>query len=127
MKILFIDGAQKSLHYNNKKIMLTEKEFLMLELLLSKRKNNNIPIDEIITHVWSGRENTILKGNVSQLTYRLRSKLSAIGDAIQISISMNSGGRCKVHRDAITIITTNNGILCLLLKSLLNINKNDAI
>ncbi|CNH72514.1 Uncharacterised protein [Yersinia aldovae] len=127
MRILFIDGAQKSLHYNNKKIMLTEKEFLMLELLLSKRKSNNIPIDDIITHVWSGRESTIVKGNVSQLAYRLRGKLSAIGDAIQIYISMNSGGRCKVHRDAITIITTDNGILCFLVKSLLNINKNSAI
>lgn len=127
MKILFIDGTQKSLYYNNKKIILTEKEFLMLEFLLSKRKENNIPIDEIITHVWSGRENTIVKGNISQLAYRLRSKLSIIGDTIKISISMNSGGSCRVHRGAITIITTNNGILYFLVKSLLSVNENNAI
>ncbi|EKN5999186.1 hypothetical protein DVQ80_19630 [Yersinia enterocolitica] len=127
MKILFIDGAQRTLHYCNKKIIFTEKEFLMLESLLIKRKKKNIPIDEIINHVWSGRGKTIVKGNVAQLTYRLRSKLSSIGGTIQIAISMNNGGRCKVHRDAITIITTKNGVICLLIKVFLNINKNEAI
>lgn len=105
--------------------MLTEKEFLMLELLLRKRKNGNVPINEIITHVWNGRESTIVKGNVSQLAYRLRSKLSDIGVTIQITISMNSGGRCQVHRDVMTIITKNNGIFYSFLKMLLNVNKNN--
>ncbi|OWF84851.1 hypothetical protein B4914_18505 [Yersinia entomophaga] len=127
MKVLFIDGAQKSLHYDNKKIVLTEKEFLMLQFLLNRRKNNSIPINEIVTHVWKGRESIIGKGNVSQLAYRLRSKLSTIGDVIQISISMNNGGNCKVQRNIITIIASNNGIMCFLVKFLLNIKENNSL
>ncbi|RDK96003.1 winged helix-turn-helix domain-containing protein [Enterobacillus tribolii] len=127
MKILFVDGIQKTLHCDNKNIALTTKEFLMLEFLLNKRKHRCIPIEEIINHVWNGRGSTIGKGNISQLSYRLRNKLSIIGNTIQISISMNGGGRCKVHRNTITIITTNDGILYSLLKLFLNINRGEVM
>ncbi|QGH60541.1 hypothetical protein GHV41_06665 [Serratia proteamaculans] len=91
MKILLIDGFTKALSCKNKKVFLTDKEFLLFEYISSRRCGDNIPVSEIISHVWCGREAAIGRLNISQLIFRLRRKLELLDNAAKITFSMLNG------------------------------------
>ncbi|AWK43977.1 hypothetical protein GPY51_24215 [Photorhabdus laumondii subsp. laumondii] len=119
MIFLYVNAENRTLTYGEKTVSFTEKEFLMLTYLLERRDESNIPTKHIIEHVWKGRANAIGKNNVAQLLYSLRKKLSSFDCDINISISINNGGKCRLNRSTIPVYKKKNKINHFFVKFLL--------
>ncbi|ENZ5481552.1 winged helix-turn-helix domain-containing protein [Serratia marcescens] len=91
MKIIIIDVDARSISSNGKHVFLTPKEYLLFECVTESRIKKAVVVDDIIRHVWKGREVTVGRLNISQLIFRLRRKLEYIDDCADISFSMTNG------------------------------------
>jgi len=109
IKISFFDKSSRKLYCGGKTIYFTNKEFMMLSFLIESE--SIVPVEDIISHVWKGKESVIVNNNIFQLTHRIRKKLSHIGSDIIFSVSVNSGGYCKFKSN---VIFLRNKLFCFL-------------
>jgi DNA-binding response OmpR family regulator len=94
--VIVLSINEGSLSYGRVQTPLTEKEFKMMEFFMKEQlfNKNKVNYDNLVRHVWEGRECVITLNTVSQLAYRLREKMKIINAPITIKIS--SKNHCHI-------------------------------
>lgn len=87
---MLIDRATKSFSCKGKTVVLTGKEYLLFECIVSRKGKSNVSVDDLVRHTWFGRESAVGRLNISKLIFRLRRKLESLVNATEITFSMTS-------------------------------------
>ena len=59
MKLIIADVDARSIYSNGKYAFLTKKEYLLFECITVSRIKKSYSVNDIISHVWEGREVTV--------------------------------------------------------------------
>lgn len=107
MRVMLIDKMTKSLSCKGRRVVLTDKEYLLFECIISGRGKKNVSVDDLVRHVWFGREGAVGRLNISQLLFRLRRKLESLDNAAEITFSMTSGISCRFPNRCLMLKSNN--------------------
>ncbi|MBT0724886.1 helix-turn-helix domain-containing protein [Rosenbergiella sp. S61] len=91
--------------YNRKKTELTRNENRMLSFLLNTTKSGR-NYDAMVDYIWGDKKCIVSINTVSQLAYRLRSKLKGSHIPLTIKISKYEGPFLKPKRKMVIIKRT---------------------
>ncbi|NEG64484.1 hypothetical protein GQQ23_19410 [Pantoea agglomerans] len=101
--LVFINCADRSLLFNGGKVNLSNKEYLLLVLLLKHRNKGVIDAESLSLHVWGGRYKGVAYNNISQLLYLLRKKLKKVDASISLNFYKDQGVQISIRRSVIFI------------------------
>jgi DNA-binding winged helix-turn-helix (wHTH) protein len=117
--MIYIDPKKRELSHNHMRAVLSDKEYLFLDFLLQHRGREKVPAESLIHYVWQGKASTITQNNLSQLAYRVKSRIEAVGIGVEIHTSIKNG--CDLtFKSKEAIIINKFPLLFKLLKKLLH-------